>query len=750
MIGKIVRMKRHSRAAAGRSAGPARIGDVRRSVYALTRYIADANPHGLMAQSAAHDILSLSEYALAVQSAGIEPGEKVSALGTRNLFGETLPEWQAEMLAVAAQAPAVKTPVVHIILSLHEHESWTEEEREEAITITLQTLRLDQCQVVWAEHSNTKNPHLHLSVVRVDPISWRAAGTEWLIDDLHQALALIEERQGRVREPDALYIARDGVVFDAESGIMVRDKAGKFIAGWYKELGRKHSRLSAEFLSLRAELIAAAAEAGTWEEFHDALAPREIRYDKSGSGARIKFAGKSVKASEVHASLSRPELEKTLGPFEPDACRIDLAYEAYRSAFDQQLAALREQRSAETDRLSRWRKSNVEKLADQDAAIKATIDAEAVHAKAELQKAFAAAIKLCTDQRLTEEKWRARGRPARPEAVDVPALILPSELDCREQSWQPAVAFDAVHKDWGTEYRDHDGHVAFSDHRNIIIVHATRNHEAIDEALRIAAERWGTVRITGPAHFVELAAARAQTAGINAIGADGERLVARQLDRQVAPETPIAGREQFAKKIEWTAPDLAQDVARNKRINEAIQFFTELGSLPLRRQAMPDDTAVTGRSGLLEIVIDDNDRNGVGAHAIFDQDPRVQECLEKIRENMLESWRIDLLIRQGGPIPDGPEAVRQLISNDYDSRRLSTFAEQDCDFREMTNGVRQFRAECLKAQPRSVPPADPVDVRPASQAPVQQAEPVVPEPELKGNDVFPPPWMEDKGKGRWD
>src|SRR5690606_34892033 len=120
-------------------------------------------------------------------------------------------------LAVAAQASAVKMPVVHIILSLHEHENWTEEEREEAVTITLQTLRLDQCQVVWAEHSNTKNPHLHLSVVRVDPATWKAAGTEWLIDDLHQALALIEERQGRVREPDALYIARDGVVFDAES-----------------------------------------------------------------------------------------------------------------------------------------------------------------------------------------------------------------------------------------------------------------------------------------------------------------------------------------------------------------------------------------------------------------------------------------------------------------------------------------------------------------------------------------------------
>ena len=179
MIGKIIWMNRKQRRAALRR--------LRENLFALTRYIVDADPYGLIADLS-QDVVSLSDYALAVEAAGIEPGEKVEAFGVRNQIGTDLADWQAEMLAVAARPSQVERPVVHIILSLQEGETWTEEQREEAITIILETLGLERCQVVWAEHSNTANAHLHLSIVRVDPLTGMKAGSDWLIDDLHQAI----------------------------------------------------------------------------------------------------------------------------------------------------------------------------------------------------------------------------------------------------------------------------------------------------------------------------------------------------------------------------------------------------------------------------------------------------------------------------------------------------------------------------------------------------------------------------------
>ena len=156
MIGKIIQMHR-PRAKRGALVHQPPIAHLRDSVFALTRYIVDANPHALIQQEG--NILALTDYALAMKHAGSEPGEKVEAHGARNLVGDDLLSWQAQMLAVAARAPKVRAPLTHIILSLHEGERWTEHQRDEAITLVLETLGLERCQTVWAEHSNTANPH---------------------------------------------------------------------------------------------------------------------------------------------------------------------------------------------------------------------------------------------------------------------------------------------------------------------------------------------------------------------------------------------------------------------------------------------------------------------------------------------------------------------------------------------------------------------------------------------------------------
>lgn len=273
------------------------------SVFGLTRYIIDADPYLLM-QDRGDDILSIVDYALAVRDLVIVPGEKVEQFGSRNLLDSSLASWQTQMLAVARHATRIRSPMLHIVISLHEGERWTEAQREETLNIILDTLELSRCQMVWVEHSDANNRHIHMSIIRVDPMTLKQAGSDWLIDDLHQAVALIEEKHGRISEPNALYEARYGVVYDRQSGIMVRDVSGNFVEGWYKNIGQKRDRLPAEYRHLRADLITAREAARAWQEFHNAIAGAGLVYDKAGSGARIQFQGKWFIEQSGHGMFS--------------------------------------------------------------------------------------------------------------------------------------------------------------------------------------------------------------------------------------------------------------------------------------------------------------------------------------------------------------------------------------------------------------------------------------------------------------
>ncbi|MDR6852682.1 hypothetical protein J2Y54_002202 [Sphingomonas sp. BE123] len=560
MIGKLIRMNRRQRRAA--------LQRLRENLFALTRYIVDADPYSLIAD-VGRDVVSLSDYALAVEAAGIEPGEKVEASGVRNLFGANLAERQAEMLAVAARAPRMKSPVIHIILSLQESESWTEEQREEAITIILETLGLERCQVIWAQHSNTSNAHLHLSIVRVDPLTGYKAGTDWLVDDLHQALALVEERQGRAREPNALYVAREGAVYDADTDIMVRDANGQFISGWYKAIGRKHHRIPARMRPKRADMIAAAESALSWSELHSTLEEIGVAYDRAGSGARISYKGASATASEVHATLSRPRLEQRLGPFEPDLIRLNPAYEAYRNAFDGQLKSLRLARDEERRRLANWVSATTATLPPGAAkVVTQSIKAEAKAADESIAEAFKRAIARCTKHRLTEKAWTQAGEPVAPPPAISPCLLLPAAVDGVEEQWKVPSHLDRNETGWATEYRLPEGTPLFTDHRIAIVVHAVDRSDGIDEALRIAAARWGSVTARGPEAYLRLVAERAAVLGIEVLDADGLSLTAV---KEVVERPDLSTPATAPSAIHWEEPDLADDLVREMRIDRAIR-----------------------------------------------------------------------------------------------------------------------------------------------------------------------------------
>ncbi|MFN3725991.1 MAG: relaxase/mobilization nuclease domain-containing protein [Allosphingosinicella sp.] len=684
MIAKLIRMKQNQRRSAVRP--------LRDNVFALTRYIVDSDPYRLIADIG-HDVVSLSDYALAVEAAGIEPGEKVEAFGARNLIGKDLADWQAQMLAVAARAPRIKSPVIHVILSLQEGEAWTDEQREEAITIVLETLRLERCQVVWAEHSNTSNPHLHLSIVRVDPLTGKKAGSDWLVDDLHQSLALVEERQGRAREPGALYVARGRAVYDADTDIMVRDADGHFVKGWYKALDRKHNRTPPEMRPLRASMIAAADQAQSWSELHAAFEEIGIAYDRAGSGARMSHRGVSVIASEIHATLSRSRLEERLGPFEPDLSRLNSDYEAYRNAFGEQLKMLRVSRDAERRRLKEWTMASTASLSSDAAkAVARSIEAEANAADACIVDAFRQAIARCTKHRMTEQEWKEAGEPTAPPPLISPNLLLPREVNGVEQAWEASSACTRSEKGWATEYRSPDKALLFTDHRIVIVVHATDRRDGIDEALRIAAARWGSVRARGSEPYLQLVAERAAKLGVKVVDADGMPLT---LSKNVAEQTPPLASTQKPDPFTHAkgGPELTDDPIREMRIDQAISYLQNFNGLLLRRRGMAGDTAEFGRSGPLEIVLNDDkfdNRNELlEQHAMFDDHPRVQAFLEQKRQEMLETWRLLLLGSSTSPFGLTPKEAHKTLHGKI--RRPAFIAAQDSDYIEMLEQVRLIR-----------------------------------------------------------
>ena len=676
MIVKLIRMNRRRRRASNSLARRRQLQRLRQAVFALTRYIVDADPYSLI--EAESDILSISDYALAAEESGVEPGEKVEAFGCRNLVSNDLVTWQAQMLAVAARAPKVKSPVLHIILSLREEEEWNADEREEAIDIVLQTLGLERCPVIWAEHGNTPNPHLHLSVVRVDPRTGEAAGSDWLIDDLHQAAAIIAERQGRTQEPGALYIAREGAVFDADTNAMVRDRDGRYIAGWYKAAGKKRNRVPSALLQHRAELVAAAMHAQSWSDFHEAFAKLRVTYDRSGSGARIGSEDASAKASDVHSSLARGKLEQRLGVFEPDIHRLDVDYEAFRNALDGQLAELRASRNEECARLDAWANATIASVRrTQRAALRAGIRQEVLAAKKSLQEAFAAAIKQCIAQRLTLDKWNAANRPVY-RRVTTPALVIPAEADGVEQGRATSRQFQTRSHGWSTTYLDERGDRLFTDHRVVIVVHKIDQMAAIDEALLLGAARWGAVSVRGSDAFLQLAAARAAALNISLVGPNGAEL---PVTSKSAP------RPETAPQAKTSMKETERPVDADEKIDRAIRLFSDHPALALRRRQAPGDTRETGKTGPLEVML--KSPKAGEPEAIFSANERLQAFLEERRAQTLERIRAIALADGIERSPPTPAELLDVLKGDEPLRQAAAVMLHDHDFREMLRAVRQ-------------------------------------------------------------
>lgn len=220
-----------------------------------------------------------------------------------------------EMLSLSEMAVRSKDTIKHYIFSWKEGEVPTSDQVDEAVEILLAQMNVKDHQCLYGLHVDTDNYHVHMMLNRVHPETGKVVEINKGLDIEvgHQAVALIEHKQGWLSEEDSLYcIDQDGSLVRRDSRKDGKKSVRSSTADNEKRTGEKSAERM--LIEMAADII---SEAKSWEELHDKLSKKGIRYIKTGSGANVYIADIAVKASAIHRTASLTKLEKRLGVFQP-------------------------------------------------------------------------------------------------------------------------------------------------------------------------------------------------------------------------------------------------------------------------------------------------------------------------------------------------------------------------------------------------------------------------------------------------
>ena len=219
-----------------------------------------------------------------------------------------------EMVSLAAEAPRSWSPVYHYILSFQEGEKPTKQQVDEAVIILMKHMGLKDHQAIYALHQDTDNYHIHIAVNRIHPETCKSVEINKGFDVKagHQAIALIEHKQGWKSEKNARYTVLDNgkLVERAQAQNRQRQPSQK-----QRDMENRTGEKSAQRIAIEnaATII---NQAQSWEELHREMALKGMRYEKTGSGATIFVGDIGVKASSVDRKASFSKLQKRLGEFQ--------------------------------------------------------------------------------------------------------------------------------------------------------------------------------------------------------------------------------------------------------------------------------------------------------------------------------------------------------------------------------------------------------------------------------------------------
>ncbi|MBV5335862.1 relaxase/mobilization nuclease domain-containing protein, partial [bacterium] len=451
----------------------------------------------------------------------------------------------AEMLALAQEAVRSKDPVNHYVLSWQEGEQPTPAQVEDAVTIFLDELGLQDHQAIYGLHADTDNLHLHLVVNRVNPDSLKVIKPNrgFDIEAAHKAVARIEKAQGWEREQHGRYqVQEDGTVSKAQRD---PDKPRpRQPAQPKRDQEHRTGEKSAERVGIE-QAGPIIKQAKTWQELHRELAAVGIQYERTGSGAVLKVGDVNVKASSADRAASLGQLQKRLGIYEPAAERQQIAerrpepvrqtpgWETYNAGRKAQAAAKAAAVLAQQKQQQDERKA----LVVEQKARRATVLQGSWKGKGELRNALAsvlAAEQAAQTAALVERHGRERGElredfPPWPSLADwqrqqtnpdakTPRRTLavvkgdktepPTPRDIR--SFKPEIHGEQVHYTRKEGPRAVDA--AFIDKGARIAIQDLQR-DSVLAALQLSAAKWDSFTVNGSAEYKAIAVSLAAEHG---------------------------------------------------------------------------------------------------------------------------------------------------------------------------------------------------------------------------------------------
>lgn len=303
----------------------------------LTRYIVRAHPADLRKLAAYGDDEYLRDLARYVIAEG--RAEEVLATGKRNLFGRTLEDQQAEMLALMSRCTNPAGAIDHWVFSWAEGEEPSTDEINKTVDIFLRCQKLERCPAIWGYHGDSDNRHFHLEVLRIDRRTGKrqTAGGGWDIDTAQRAKAVIEHAFPQwKREKRSQYEVVAGVLMHKQSGTEIgpadqphlwgkpanRSNKAHTDSGQPTEITSRLDQKSRDYeeqtgFKSRTRLalevaVPIALQSSSWDECHQLLAAEGIALEKTRYGANFIIDGKPLKAS-IDRRTSFANLKKRYG-----------------------------------------------------------------------------------------------------------------------------------------------------------------------------------------------------------------------------------------------------------------------------------------------------------------------------------------------------------------------------------------------------------------------------------------------------
>jgi Relaxase/Mobilisation nuclease domain len=232
-------------------------------------------------------------------------GEKVAWAHATNCKSDDLGFAVKEILAIQARNKTAKTDKsYHLVVSFPEEERPAREQIEDIEAELCMAIGLAEHQRIAAVHQNTDNWHLHVAINRVHPTTRRAVEPYYDHLRLQEACQVLEIKHNLTRDNHSLKPEKSlkgrPAAMEAHAGRMS-------FARWVTE-------------NAAAPLLAAAAQATTWQELHLAATKCGVEIKPRGAGLIVANIGDNrarIKASTVGPVLSFKALVDRFGSYEP-------------------------------------------------------------------------------------------------------------------------------------------------------------------------------------------------------------------------------------------------------------------------------------------------------------------------------------------------------------------------------------------------------------------------------------------------